>query len=74
MNNLKTSQKILQLLTGIGNGSWFEINKEGENFRIKRYSEEGVLECSRIFSTKSNNFDINKNMNLLTYQTVNNVK
>ena len=40
--------------------SWFEISKEGDNFRIKRYSEEGELECSRIFSTNSNEFDIKK--------------
>ena len=54
--NISTKYNYLEVWAG----SWFEINKEGENFRIKRYSEEGVLECSRVFSTKSNNFDINK--------------
>jgi len=60
MNKPKNISKNAQLLTGIGASSWFEISKEGENFRIKRYSEEGELECSRIFSTNSNEFDINK--------------
>tara|TARA_B100000614_G_C14498689_1_gene473725 strand:- start:600 stop:875 length:276 start_codon:yes stop_codon:yes gene_type:complete len=60
MNKPKNISDNAQLLRGIGASSWFEIRKEGDDFRIKRYSEEGVLECSRIFSTKSNNFDINK--------------
>lgn len=60
MNKPKNISKNAQLLTGIGASSWFEISKEGDNFRIKRYSEEGELECSRIFSTNSNEFDINK--------------
>ena len=60
MNKPKNISKNAQLLTGIGASSWFEISKEGDNFRIKRYSEVGELECSRIFSTNSNEFDINK--------------
>ena len=60
MNKPKNISKNAQLLTGRGASSWFEISKEGDNFRIKRYSEEGELECSRIFSTNSNEFDINK--------------
>tara|TARA_B100000683_G_scaffold89236_1_gene88018 strand:+ start:2881 stop:3156 length:276 start_codon:yes stop_codon:yes gene_type:complete len=60
MNKPKNISKNAQLLTGIGASSWFEISKEGDKFRIKRYSEEGELECSRIFSTNSNEFDINK--------------
>ena len=38
-----------QLLTGAGASSWFEIVKEESLYRIKRYSEEGELECSRLF-------------------------
>tara|TARA_B100000683_G_scaffold188757_1_gene181968 strand:- start:547 stop:822 length:276 start_codon:yes stop_codon:yes gene_type:complete len=60
MKKPKNISENAQLLKGIGASSWFEIIEEGDDFRIKRYSEEGVLECSRIFSTNSNNFDINK--------------
>ena len=60
MKKPKNISENAQLLKGIGASSWFEIREEGNDFRIKRYSEEGVLECSRIFSTNSNNFDINK--------------
>ena len=60
MKKPKNISENAQLLKGIGASSWFEIREEGDDFRIKRYSEEGVLECSRIFSTNSNNFDINK--------------
>ena len=60
MNKPKNISENAQLLTGIGASSWFEISTEGDNFRIKRFSEEGELECSRIFSTNSNDFDINK--------------
>ena len=60
MNKPNNISKNAQLLTGIGARSWFEIIKEGDKVRIKRYSEEGELECSRIFSTNSNEFDINK--------------
>lgn len=47
-----------QLLTGVGASSWFEITKENSAYRIKRYSEEGELECSRIFSVDSDEFNI----------------
>lgn len=60
MTKPKNISANAQLLRGIGASSWFEISKEGDNFRIKRYSEEGILECSRIFSTNSKQFDINK--------------
>lgn len=60
MKKPKNISENAQLLKGIGASSWFEIREEGDDFRIKRYSEEGVLECSRIFSINSNKFDINK--------------
>lgn len=47
-----------QLLTGVGASSWFEITKENSEYRIKRYSEEGELECSGIFSVDSDEFNI----------------
>lgn len=49
-----------QLLTGVGASSWFYISKEKANYRIKRYSEKGKLECSRIFFIDDTSFDINK--------------
>ena len=48
-----------QLLTGVGASSWFEINLENLRYRIKRYSEEGELECSRLFNVNREGFDIN---------------
>ncbi|MBC7125519.1 MAG: hypothetical protein H5T24_07795 [Bacteroidales bacterium] len=38
-----------QWISGIGAGSWFCIIQESENFRISRYSPEGVLECCGLF-------------------------
>lgn len=55
-----------QLLTGVGASSWFEIDKEESLYRIRRYSEEGDLECSRLFSVNSKEFNINKEY-LFTY-------
>lgn len=42
-----------QWLTGEGGGAWFYIQPEGENFRIKRYTPEGELDCDRIFRLSS---------------------
>ena len=47
-----------QLLKGIGASSWFHIAKEGNKYRIKRYSEKGKIECSRIFYTNNKGFKI----------------
>ena len=44
MKKPKNISENAQLLKGIGASSWFEIRKEGDVFRIKRYSEEGILE------------------------------
>jgi hypothetical protein len=60
MNKPKNIEEIAQLLTGIGASSWFHISKEEENYRIKRYSEEGKEECSRIFTVNDSTFNINK--------------
>lgn len=60
MNKPKNIEETAQLLTGIGASSWFHISKEEENYRIKRYSEEGKEECSRIFSVNDSTFNINK--------------
>lgn len=42
-----------QWLTGEGGGAWFYIKSEGLNFRIKRYTPEGELDCDRIFKLSS---------------------
>tara|TARA_B110000263_G_C15218678_1_gene468794 strand:- start:339 stop:617 length:279 start_codon:yes stop_codon:yes gene_type:complete len=61
MNKPKNIEETAQLLTGIGASSWFHISKEEEeNYRIKRYSEEGKEECSRIFTVNDTTFNINK--------------
>ena len=55
----KNIPKNSHWLSGIGAGSWFVISKENNQYRIKRYSDEGVLECSKLFKTK-NTFNINE--------------
>ncbi|MGY8950861.1 MAG: DUF6695 family protein [Flavobacteriales bacterium] len=54
----KNISEKAQLLKGLYS-SWFEITEEEREFRIKRYSEKGKLECDRIFTTDTD-FDINK--------------
>jgi len=60
MNKPKNIEETAQLLIGIGASSWFHILKEDKNYRIKRYSEEGKEECSRIFTVNDSTFNINK--------------
>ena len=50
MNRPKNIEENSQLLKGVGASSWFHISKEEDAYRIKRYSEEGIIECSRIFT------------------------
>ena len=59
MNKPENIEETAQLLVGIGASSWFHISKEEENYRIKRYSEEGIEECSRIFTVNDSTFNIN---------------
>ena len=59
MNRPKNISDKAQILKGIGASSWFEINLENLRYRIKRYSEEGELECSRLFNVNREGFDIN---------------
>tara|TARA_B110000003_G_scaffold266081_1_gene292618 strand:- start:1645 stop:1923 length:279 start_codon:yes stop_codon:yes gene_type:complete len=49
-----------QWLSGVGAGSWFSISKEKTEYRIKRFSPEGMLECDRLFTVDDESFDINK--------------
>ena len=50
MSKPKNISKKAQLLKGVGANAWFEISLENEKYRIKRYSEEGELDCSRLFT------------------------
>ena len=61
MNSPKNIEEDSQILKGIGASAWFHISKEGNKYRIKRYSEEGELECSRIFTPNMNDFNIKSN-------------
>ena len=54
---IKTLKKA-QLIEGIGASSWFTITEEHNLYRIERFSEEGQLECSRLFKVEPNTFDI----------------
>lgn len=47
-----------QWLGGIGAGSWFTIVLEKDKYRIERYSPEGTLECSRLFTPNKTGFNI----------------
>ena len=60
MNKPKNIEDTAQLLKGIGGSSWFYISKEKDKYRIKRYSEEGREECSRVFTVNDATFNINK--------------
>ena len=55
----KNISEKAQLIEGIGASSWFTIVAEKERYRIERFSEEGELECSRLFQAYPNTFDIN---------------
>ena len=59
INKPKNISKKAQLLKGVGASSWFEISLENEKYRIKRYCEEGELECSRLFTSSPEGFEIN---------------
>jgi hypothetical protein len=48
-------------LSGEGAGSWFVILKNKDTqFKISRFSPEGLLECEGLFSTSTKNIDIEK--------------
>ncbi|HIA37839.1 MAG TPA: hypothetical protein EYN89_14180 [Flavobacteriales bacterium] len=59
--------KGCQWLGGEGAGTWFHLSKPSnlpeEEFRIRRYSHEGYIDCDRTFVLSSRNnieFDIDK--------------
>ena len=55
----KNISEEAQLIEGIGASSWFTIVMEKDLYRIERFSPEGELECSRLFESEPNTFDIN---------------
>jgi len=49
-----------QWLSGsVGSGSWFFLSTKGNDYQIKRFSPEGILECDRFFTVDNKAFDIN---------------
>jgi hypothetical protein len=42
-------------------GSWFFIEAKENQYQIKRFSREGMLECDRLFTVDNNAFDISVN-------------
>ena len=59
MKKPKNISKKAQLIEGVGASSWFTIIPEQNLYRIERFSEEGELECSRLFKAEPNTFDVN---------------
>ena len=52
--------KNAKWLGGIGSGSWFSIEQQKADYQVKRFSEEGNLECAGIFRLQTTGFDIHK--------------
>lgn len=46
-----------QWLSGEGAGSWFVIEKIGNDYEITRFLSEGVVECKGVFISKTPNFN-----------------
>jgi hypothetical protein len=47
--------------SGEGAGSWFVLDRSGENFLVRRFSPKGTLECEELFSVaKGQPFDPHK--------------
>lgn len=48
-------------LSGEAGGVWFELQENGGNYRIKRFSLDGELDCDRQFKlTNTEKFDLNE--------------
>lgn len=60
MKKPKNIPNNAQLISGIGASSWFTIVKEGDVYRINRYSINGDLDCSRLFYAQPTTFNISK--------------
>lgn len=57
--------ELAQWLTGEGGGAWFSIQKEKENYRIQRFTPQGIMDCNRIFGLKNKEvFDENITFNM----------
>lgn len=51
-----------QWLSGEGGGAWFCIQKEEPNYRIQRFTPEGILDCNRVFSLPKINEPFDENL------------
>ena len=58
----KNIPKTSQWLAGQGAGSWFWLgtNKTRNQYQVKRFSPNGVLECDRVFICNEIGFQFNK--------------
>tara|TARA_B100000768_G_C10985380_1_gene251630 strand:+ start:253 stop:531 length:279 start_codon:yes stop_codon:yes gene_type:complete len=56
--NINIPDKAQWLSGSVGSGSWFFISNEKSHYRIQRFSEEGKLECDRLFTLDNNTFNI----------------
>ncbi len=55
----------IKWLSGEGCGSWFHIEKDGNDYIIARYSPQGKKECAGSFSIQSLiNFDLKKDFEM----------
>ena len=46
--------KTAQWLPGEGGGAWFFIQKEESQFRIQRFTPQGIMDCDRVFQPSGN--------------------
>jgi|TARA_B110000914_G_scaffold130465_1_gene114033 hypothetical protein len=49
-----------QWLGGVGAGSWFYIAQQDTLFKINRFSKDGALECTGLFSIDKLGLDLSK--------------
>mgnify|MGYP000312379802 FL=1 len=65
----KVRQENAQWLGGIAAGAWFEIYDLDKNteFRFRRISHYGNVDCDGIYKVNNENFDINSNYKFVHY-------
>lgn len=55
-------------LSGQGEGTWFVVTKEKylneQQYRVRRFSPQGNLECDRLFELNDLGFDINRDFEI----------
>ena len=56
--NINIPEKAQWLSGTVGSGSWFFIFFEKNQYRIQRFSPEGIIECDRLFRVDDSTFDL----------------